>query len=87
MLTGGWRSDPVVQCDVVQRVEAWAHGRIPAILDGEPHRFDSPVQVSFHRSAFRALVPADSPALALKQIAAPSEAARLAAPTPELAAV
>ena len=42
---------------------AWAHGRIPVILDGEPRRMESPVDLAYRPRAFRALVPGDCEAL------------------------
>jgi diacylglycerol kinase family enzyme len=66
-LLGRWRQDPAVRVSICQEGEAWANGRIPAILDGEPHRFTSPVHVSFQRRAFRALVPHDCEALASRR--------------------
>ena len=56
-LVGRWREDPAVQVTVCQRAETWAHGRVPGILDGEPHRFTSPVKIAYRPKAFRALVP------------------------------
>lgn len=62
-LVGGWRKDPSVQIEVCTSGQAWAHGRIPVILDGEPHRMDSPVRLAYRPRAFRALVPDDCEAL------------------------
>jgi diacylglycerol kinase family enzyme len=56
-----WRNDPSVTLAKVDRVRVWSHGRIPAILDGERATFRRSVTVSFVRSAFRALVPAELP--------------------------
>ena len=62
-LVGGWRDDPAVKIDICTSGQAWAHGRIPVILDGEPRRMDSPVRLSYRPRAFRALVPGDCEAL------------------------
>ncbi len=62
-LVGGWRNDPAVKIEVCTSGTAWAHGRIPVILDGEPRRMDSPVKLAFRPRAFRALVPGDCEAL------------------------
>ena len=67
-LVGGWRNDPSVVVEVCTEGRAWAHGRIPAILDGEPHRLESPAGFTFHPQAFRALVPEDSPALLRRRL-------------------
>ena len=66
-LVGGWRNDPAVAIEVCRRGEAWAHGRVPAILDGEPHRLTPPVNISYRPRAFRALVPADCEALLMRR--------------------
>ena len=39
------------------RARIWASESIPAILDGEPVRFDREVEVVFRPVAFRALTP------------------------------
>ncbi len=62
-IAGGWRADPSVRVEVCTHGEARAHGRIYAILDGEPHRFDSPVEITYRPRAFRALAPSDGGAL------------------------
>ena len=62
-LVGDWRKDPSVQTEICTFGEAWGHGRIPVILDGEPHRMDSPVRLAYRPRAFRALVPGDCEAL------------------------
>ena len=46
-LMGRWRQDPAVTTQVCGAGEAWAKGRIPVVLDGEPHRLDSPRQLPF----------------------------------------
>ncbi|WP_174299261.1 diacylglycerol kinase family protein [Caulobacter sp. S45] len=62
-LTGGWRNDPSVKIEICTSGTAWAHGRVPVILDGEPRRMDPPVKLAYRRRAFRALVPGDCEAL------------------------
>ena len=62
-LIGRWREDPAVDVAVCQTAQAWAHGRLPVILDGEPHRLSSPVQIAYRPRADRALVPDDCEAL------------------------
>lgn len=54
---GDWRSDPVVDAGRCQRGRAWAAGRIPAVLDGEPTRLNAVSDFRFLPTAFRALVP------------------------------
>jgi len=54
---GDWRADPAVRVAHCQRGQAWTRGRLPALLDGEPHWLDSPAEIRFKRHAFRALVP------------------------------
>jgi diacylglycerol kinase family enzyme len=56
-LFGGWRQDESVRVELCTTGKAWARGRIPAILDGEPHRLDSPVTIQFQAAGFRALAP------------------------------
>jgi diacylglycerol kinase family enzyme len=58
-LTGRWRDDPAVTSQVSRAGVAWAKGRIPMVLDGEPHRMDAPVQFRFRPKAVRVLAPAD----------------------------
>ena len=69
-LVGSWRRDPSVRLQVCQAAEAWAHGRVPAVLDGEPHRLSSPVKIGYRARAFRALVPADGDAWLAREAAA-----------------
>lgn len=57
MMMGDWRRDPSVEVTLCRRGRAWARGRIPAILDGEPVRFGQEVDFRFLPKAFRALVP------------------------------
>jgi diacylglycerol kinase family enzyme len=54
---GGWRDDPAVSIELVTSGRAWARGRIPAILDGEPTRLPRTVSFEFRPAAFRALAP------------------------------
>ena len=56
-MLGGWRDDPTVSAGPCRRARVWASEAIPAILDGEPMRFDREVEVVFRPVAFRALVP------------------------------
>ena len=62
-LGGSWRKDPSVRLEVCRKGRAWAHGRVPVILDGEPHRLTPPLDIVYRPRAFRALVPADCEAL------------------------
>lgn len=72
-LVGGWRDDPSVKIDICTSGTAWAHGRIPVILDGEPRRMDSPVKLAYRPRAFRALVPGDCEALKMRRAAGEHE--------------
>jgi len=56
-MLGGWRDDPTVSAGPCRRARIWASESIPAILDGEPMRFDREVEVVFRPVAFRALTP------------------------------
>ncbi len=56
-MLGGWRDDPTVSAGPCRRARIWASESIPAILDGEPMRFDREVEVVFRPVAFRALAP------------------------------
>jgi diacylglycerol kinase family enzyme len=58
---GDWRRDPSVTTAKAQKGRAWANGRIPAILDGEPHRFDRGVEFRFLPDAFKVLAPRIEP--------------------------
>lgn len=58
---GDWRSDPAVDAGRCKRGRAWAAGRIPAVLDGEPTILDAVSDFRFLPVAFRALVPAPRP--------------------------
>lgn len=54
---GDWRADQTVDVTHIRRGRAWAGGRIPAVLDGEPVRLGPVVDFRFRPTAFRALVP------------------------------
>lgn len=54
---GDWRADPAVEAGRCRTGRAWAGGRIPAVLDGEPARLDPVADFKFLPVAFRALVP------------------------------
>jgi hypothetical protein len=56
-LFGDWRGDPSVTVEFCRTGVAWGRGRLPAILDGEPHHFPNRVRFSFEAEAFRALAP------------------------------
>jgi len=56
-LLGRWRSDVSVSVELCTTAMASARGRIPTILDGEPHRLDSPVAIQFQAHGFRAFAP------------------------------
>jgi diacylglycerol kinase family enzyme len=60
-LFGGWRQDASVRVELCTTGKAWARGRIPAILDGEPHRLESPVAIEFQADGFRAFAPSALP--------------------------
>jgi diacylglycerol kinase family enzyme len=60
-LFGRWRQDASVRVDLCTTGKAWARGRIPAILDGEPHRLESPVTIQFQAAGFRAFAPPPPP--------------------------
>jgi diacylglycerol kinase family enzyme len=66
-LFGGWRNDPCVAIELCTEGQAWARGRIPVILDGEPHRMESPVTFRFVSEGFRAFAP---PQTGIEQTAA-----------------
>jgi diacylglycerol kinase family enzyme len=56
-LFGRWRQDASVHVELCATGKAWARGRIPVILDGEPHRLESPVAIQFQAAGFRAFAP------------------------------
>ena len=50
-----WRSDPGVETWRCRKGRAWARGRIPAVIDGEPIKLEKVVHIGFRPKAFRAL--------------------------------
>ena len=54
---GDWRQDPSVHVRQCRRGRATTRGSMPVILDGEPIRLRSPVDIRFIPRAFRALEP------------------------------
>ncbi len=58
-VTGDWRHDPSVRATLTRGGVAWARGRIPAVLDGEPCRLNPRVNFRYLPIAFRALAPAE----------------------------
>jgi len=60
-LIGDWRADPAVRTDKCEHGEVWTTtGRLPVLLDGEPHWMGRRVPISFERNAFQALAPVDA---------------------------
>ncbi len=59
-LRGAWREDPAVTVQRVLSGTASARGHIPAVLDGEPVRLPSSVDIRFIPAAFRTLAPASA---------------------------
>ena len=57
-----WRQDPSVCLGKITRIRVVGHGRVPLILDGEKTRLGRIVNIKFVPQAFRALVPAATPA-------------------------
>ena len=57
-LVDDWRADPAVHTWLCRRGRAWARGRIPAIIDGEPVKLGRETTIGFRAKAFRALAPA-----------------------------
>ena len=57
-LGGDWRSDPAVSVGRCTEGGAWASGRIPAILDGEPTRLGRYARIEYRPHACRVLAPA-----------------------------
>lgn len=57
---GDWRADQTVEVTHIRAGRAWAAGRIPAVLDGEPVLLGRVVDFRFRAVAFRALVPRDT---------------------------
>jgi diacylglycerol kinase family enzyme len=54
---GDWREDASVTTELCRHGRAWAHGRIPGILDGESYLFERGVEFRFRPDAFKALAP------------------------------
>ena len=54
---GGWRTDPSVRIAPCREGRAWAKGRIPLVLDGEPHRLPSEAAFRFVPRALRVYAP------------------------------
>ncbi len=63
-LGGDWRSDPAVSVGRCTEGGAWASGRIPAILDGEPTRLGRYARIEYRPHACRVLAPPAHPAAA-----------------------
>ncbi len=84
-LVGSWRNDPAVSLQICQSGEAWAHGRVPAILDGEPHRLSSPVKILYRPCAFRAMAPADGEAVLAREAVAAAQDVATGAPVRDVA--
>jgi diacylglycerol kinase family enzyme len=57
-ISGDWRRDPSVRVQPCHHGRAYARGSMPVILDGEPLRLTSPVDIRFIPEAFQALEPA-----------------------------
>ena len=60
-LGGDWRRDPAVSVGLCTEGGAWASGRIPAILDGEPTRLGRYARIEYRPNACRVLAPAPVP--------------------------
>lgn len=56
-LGGAWRNDPAVDVGRCVQGGAWASGRIPAILDGEPIRLGRYARIEYRPNACRVLAP------------------------------
>ena len=52
-----WRADPSVTVRTCREGRAWAHGRIPLVLDGEPHRLPAEASFRYLPVGFRAFAP------------------------------
>ncbi len=61
-LGGDWRNDPAVSVGRCTEGGAWASGRIPAILDGEPTRLGRYARIEYRPHACRVLAPPAQPA-------------------------
>ena len=60
-VVGDWRDDEAVSTACIQDGRVWAHGRLPAILDGEPTWLHKVSDIRFRRVAFKALAPPSAP--------------------------
>lgn len=56
-LGGDWRGDPAVSVGRCTEGGAWASGRIPALLDGEPTRLGRYARIEYRPNACRVLAP------------------------------
>jgi diacylglycerol kinase family enzyme len=54
-LAGDWRADPAVDTEPCRLARVWAAGGIPALLDGESLRLQSPAKVAYRPSVARVL--------------------------------
>jgi len=54
-VAGDWRDDPSVSVGRCRAGRVWAHGPIPAILDGEPVHLGAQARIRFRPKAFRAV--------------------------------
>ncbi len=61
---GDWRGDPAVNVGRCKQGGAWASGRIPAILDGEPVRLGRYARIEYRPNACRVLAPPAKPTVA-----------------------
>ena len=57
---GDWRADPSVRIAATRDGRAWAKGRIPVVLDGEPHRLPAEAGFRFVPRALRVYAPPPS---------------------------
>lgn len=60
-MTGDWRRDPAVQASPCRRAKVWASGGLPAVLDGEPVRLRSAVEVTWRPKVARIFAPHPAP--------------------------
>lgn len=56
-MTGDWRRDPAVHASPCRRAKVWASGGLPAVLDGEPVRLRSTVEVTWRPKVARIFAP------------------------------
>jgi diacylglycerol kinase family enzyme len=69
-MMGDWRRDPAVQAVACRHAHIWASGGMPAVLDGEPVRLRTKVEVRWRPGVARILGP---PATEAVEAKAPSE--------------